>query len=127
MKVILYLYSKKAKKDFIEECMFTHCNPGCKDTIFEPDDPNHLPAGVLKRYKDKDLEYKNRLLQQRQEYLGSKKNVLDTDSYYKNATQMLDQRKNARSRERFQHVLLCISHKTSYISFFKSKICGYLS
>jgi hypothetical protein len=69
MKSIRFLKSKQYKKEIMDNCMLTNCNPGCKDTIFEPGDPNKLPDGVVKIYKD-NKPFQEMLLQQRKKCFG---------------------------------------------------------
>ena len=69
----------KTQKTNRKTCIDTHCNPGCKDTIFES---KKLSAKLTKEYKKMPL-YLDFLQKQNDKIFQNKKTVLKGDFYEK--------------------------------------------
>ena len=89
--------TKKSKNKFIKDVKESYfdnfCNPGCKNTILEPGDPDSLPKGYIKKNKiNKSLIdiYENR----RKELFGKETNVLNDDFYNKLSKKTIKNLKN---------------------------------
>lgn len=82
---------KKRIKERKERLRKTFCNPGCKDTIFEPGNPDQLTKSFIKllneenernrAWKDPSWSKPGRYLVERKELFGDKTNVLENNFY----------------------------------------------
>jgi hypothetical protein len=82
---------KQKKQDRKERIRKTYCNPGCKDTIFEPGDPNQLPKSFIrflnqenkrnKSWKHKTWNKPDMHLAERKKIFGNQTNVLENGFY----------------------------------------------
>ena len=85
------ILSKKMPSAFEEKMTILLCNPGCKNSILEPGNPNVIPNRLKKEMKKvfKTKKAQNILLRYikktRKKIFGKKKNVLDEHSMYENA------------------------------------------
>lgn len=78
----VFKLTKKKEKVYIEECKKGYCNPGCKDTFFEPG--SKPPEGAFDEAKKQGIYNKmfiKSFKKMRKEIFGKKKNVLKNDMY----------------------------------------------
>jgi hypothetical protein len=77
-------YINKLTNEIKQLCEFDHCNPSCKETIFEKGNPNVLPKSpkMLKGLNSKTKKMVNKYrLQTRKKLFGKKKDILK-DNFY---------------------------------------------
>jgi len=82
---------KQKKQDKKERIRKTYCNPGCKDTIFEPGNPDQLTKSFLKLLKQENKRnkaWKHKMwnkpemhLAERKKIFGNQTNVLENGFY----------------------------------------------
>jgi len=84
-KTLKNMNLKKSKKKRIDEYRNTLCNPGCKDTVFEPGPPDKLTSSYIKKLKKEPKAKEKGLVEYqlsiRKELFGKNTNVLK-DGFY---------------------------------------------
>ena len=76
---------KEYEEDILNYCRATHCNPGCKDTIFEDGPSDDLPPGIKKKVLPKDKDITKFIIEDRKKMFekhGRENSVLD-DGFYR--------------------------------------------
>ena len=72
--------SEKTKKIELDTCKTFFCNEGCKDTILEDGEPNILPKGITKKFKE--MEDVLAILQKKRKDIFKNKKTVLKDGFY---------------------------------------------